>query len=429
MPAQLCRHPRHRQSRWRFYITDGLDPNNILSVRLVTPDDSIRERLFFESMSMDDRYKRFFHPKKYMSDKEVKQATRVDYFKSFKIAAVSRATDKFAGTAVFFGYGDGCVEAAVCVLDQYKGHGLGGLLVDLLWRAAIEEFHAKRLNIEHLTSNGAVRKIFDRAAERYSVGCSEEPPEDGMKAVTWELKSSLEDLPLQVRELDEVGMNQKYEVMRPAAHPWSLWSFELRMLVPHQGEIAHLQVRPLTPDDEVREAAYITNLGEKAMEWVRQHHLRAHADAHDLSEGEATNVSEAKQLTHYNFGKEFAIAALHLPSDSIVGVARWVDAKLTGEAEAFFSVLESWRGIGVGAFLADVIMQSAITEGKTSLSFEAPVGVPYLLEVAEQVAAKHSSELSRVENKDAVSITLTAKLKEEVDHPVQLTRLPGFPSA
>jgi GNAT superfamily N-acetyltransferase len=134
-------------------------------VRLIRPSDKELIRRGFERMSPDSRYKRFFSPKARLSNAELRYLTELDQVNHLAIGAERLAGDggdaiEGLGVARFVRYEDmpDMAEAAVAVIDEMQGKGLGSLLLQRLIAAAHER-GIRRLRFEVLGSNHPMKEL------------------------------------------------------------------------------------------------------------------------------------------------------------------------------------------------------------------------------------------------------------------------------
>ncbi len=110
-------------------------------VRPVRPDD--RELLLagFERLGPESRYQRFLAPMAELPDDVVTYLTEVDHHDHEALAAIDPATGDGVGVARFIRCADrpDTAEAAVTVIDDWQGRGVGTALLDLLADRAREE--------------------------------------------------------------------------------------------------------------------------------------------------------------------------------------------------------------------------------------------------------------------------------------------------
>src|SRR5262245_19880796 len=108
---------------------------------MVRPDDKERLRRGFHRLSPEARYLRFFTPKVDLSEDELRYLTETAGVRHVAIGAVRAGDDEEGlGVARFILLDDapGTAEAAVAVLDEIQGQGLGTLLFLRLLAAARE---------------------------------------------------------------------------------------------------------------------------------------------------------------------------------------------------------------------------------------------------------------------------------------------------
>jgi GNAT superfamily N-acetyltransferase len=114
----------------RVRLRDG----SVVTVRPVRPDDRDLFRSGFERMSGESRYRRFMSHKKALSERELDFFTRLDHDLHEAIGALDASTGEGAGVARMHRRPDdpSIAEAAVTVVDDWQGKGLGGVLLERL---------------------------------------------------------------------------------------------------------------------------------------------------------------------------------------------------------------------------------------------------------------------------------------------------------
>lgn len=120
-------------------LSDGTE----VRLRLVCADDREKLREGFEQLSSESRYTRFLTPKSTLSDAELEYLTELDGYNHFAIGAeLLDANRDGEGIAIARGVrlhdDEHTAEAAVTVVDEFQGCGLGSLLLDRLVTAARE---------------------------------------------------------------------------------------------------------------------------------------------------------------------------------------------------------------------------------------------------------------------------------------------------
>ena len=103
-------------------------------VRPVRADDRERLRAGFERLSPESRYQRFLAPMAELSEADLTYLTDVDHHDHEALAAIDPETGEGVGVARFIRCADrpDTAEAAVTVIDDWQGRGVGTALLDLL---------------------------------------------------------------------------------------------------------------------------------------------------------------------------------------------------------------------------------------------------------------------------------------------------------
>ena len=141
----------------------------LLDVVPLPPPETPWQRLRreFLAMSPESRYRRFFTIKHELSDDELRYLTELDGVRHFAIGAITPDGEGL-GVARFISLRDepGTAEAAIAVLDEMQGKGLGSLLFMRLVAAARER-GVERVRCEVLGSNHGMQEFLKTiSAER-----------------------------------------------------------------------------------------------------------------------------------------------------------------------------------------------------------------------------------------------------------------------
>jgi GNAT superfamily N-acetyltransferase len=138
-------------------------------LRLVRPEDKDRLRAGFEKLSPESRYLRFFVPKPHLTEAELRYLTELDGVDHVAIGAARLDDDgeegDGLGVARFIRVADepDCAEAAIAVLDEIQGKGLGTLLF-LRLVAAAKARDVARFRCEVLGENTAMAEMISGVA-------------------------------------------------------------------------------------------------------------------------------------------------------------------------------------------------------------------------------------------------------------------------
>jgi GNAT superfamily N-acetyltransferase len=145
----------------RVRLRDG----SVVLVRPVTPVDRCLYAEGFERFGDESRRSRFLTSKKELTEAELDFFTKIDHDRHEAIGAIDAETGAGVGVARMVRIGSGsCAEAAVAVVDEWQGRGLGGVMLDRLIA------RARALRIERFlavlrTDNRAMLTLFKRAGE------------------------------------------------------------------------------------------------------------------------------------------------------------------------------------------------------------------------------------------------------------------------
>jgi len=159
-----------------YLVTEVLRDSTVILIRAIHPDDKESLLRHFHGLSPESVYRRFFSPKRSLSDDDLRQLTELDFVNHVGLAA----TTEWDGDERFIGIGryirmenPAHAEVAFAVLDDHQGHGIATVLLKHL--AKIARMNGViRFEADVLGSNQPMIEVFGnsgfRASESYEGG-------------------------------------------------------------------------------------------------------------------------------------------------------------------------------------------------------------------------------------------------------------------
>jgi GNAT superfamily N-acetyltransferase len=146
----------------RIRLEDGSE----VLLRPVEPHDRGHFERAFERLGEGSRYRRFLAPKKLLTESELDYLTDVDHVDHEAICAFDAATGEGIGASRYVRFAErpAVAEAAVTVIDEWQGRGVGTLLLDRL-TARAEANGVERFSATMLVANPAVRHLLEGIGE------------------------------------------------------------------------------------------------------------------------------------------------------------------------------------------------------------------------------------------------------------------------
>lgn len=137
-----------------------------VQLRPIVPDDKGHLVAGFERMTPESRYRRFMAPIQELSEEQLAYLTEIDYGDHFAWIAFSLDDADVPGVGVgrYVRLPDDptAAEAAVTVIDDYHGRGLGYLLLHALGAVALEN-GIRRFRGYALEENRPLRELLEAA--------------------------------------------------------------------------------------------------------------------------------------------------------------------------------------------------------------------------------------------------------------------------
>ena len=177
-------------------IDDGpleatLKDGTLVRFRPITPGDKAWLQRGIEQMSPESRYRRFFAPVDHLTDEQLRYFTEVDQVSHVAwLGYLAGPGDQRAIAVARFVRVPGqpeAAEAAVTVIDEFQGRGLGRAMLVVLTREAIR-LGVKRFTMFVLGENQAMMALLHVA------GATSDGMKDGVYQMHVDLPDRLEDL-------------------------------------------------------------------------------------------------------------------------------------------------------------------------------------------------------------------------------------------
>jgi acyl-CoA synthetase (NDP forming)/GNAT superfamily N-acetyltransferase len=152
-------------------LADG----GVAHLRPIRPSDAVRLVAFYERVSPESKYLRFFAPYPRLSNRDVKRFTEVDYVN--RVAFILTLGENMIAVGRYDRIEDDHAEVSFLIEDAHQGRGIAQLLLEHLAQAARER-GITGFVAEVLPENRRMAKVFADAGYRVSKGI-----EDGVLAV------------------------------------------------------------------------------------------------------------------------------------------------------------------------------------------------------------------------------------------------------
>ena len=172
-PGNIDADPPGYPREWEadILLADG----GVAHLRPIRPSDADRLVAFYDRVSPESKYLRFFAPYPRLTDRDVQRFTRVDYVD--RVAFIVTLGEDMIAVGRYDRIEDDHAEVAFLIEDAHQGRGIAQLLLEHLAQAARER-GITRFVAEVLPENRRMAKVFADAGYRVSKGM-----EDGVLAV------------------------------------------------------------------------------------------------------------------------------------------------------------------------------------------------------------------------------------------------------
>ena len=149
----------------RNYIaSEVLKDGTAVTIRAIRREDKGRLLEAFKNLDRESVYRRFFSPKKELSDSELDQLTDVDFNQVVALVVATQGADGeiLIGGGRYAAEGKDRAEIAFVTDSNYRGRGIASLILNHLARIA-REAEVQRFDAEVLAENAPMLAVFRRS--------------------------------------------------------------------------------------------------------------------------------------------------------------------------------------------------------------------------------------------------------------------------
>ena len=154
-----------------YTVVETLRDQRPVTIRAIRPGDKEPFREAFEGLEASSIYMRFFGPRKGLNDRELIEATEVDFIRTVALVACVQesAGERIIGGARYFALGGpdppSAAEIAFVVEEDYHGKGLASILLKQLLLIARQQ-GISRFEADVLHANKKMLRVFERSGLR-----------------------------------------------------------------------------------------------------------------------------------------------------------------------------------------------------------------------------------------------------------------------
>ena len=145
-----------------YTVSEVLKDGTAVTIRAIRREDKGRLLEAFKSLDRESVYRRFFSPKKELSDSELDQLTDVDFSQVVALVVATQGGEILIGGGRYAAEGEDRAEIAFVTDGNYRGRGIASLILKHLARIArgadIQQFDA-----EVLAENTPMLAVFRRS--------------------------------------------------------------------------------------------------------------------------------------------------------------------------------------------------------------------------------------------------------------------------
>jgi RimJ/RimL family protein N-acetyltransferase len=150
-----------------YTVVEKLRDQRQATIRAIRPGDKEPFREAFKGLEANSIYLRFFGPRKELTDRELVQATEVDFIRTVALVACVQesAGERIIGGARYFALGGpdppSAAEIAFVVEEDYQGQGLASILLKHLLLIGRQQ-GISRFEADVLHANKKMLRVFER---------------------------------------------------------------------------------------------------------------------------------------------------------------------------------------------------------------------------------------------------------------------------
>lgn len=174
-PDEARDESRHPVPEWEADVL--LKDGRVAQIRPIVPEDAPKFVEFYDRVSAESKYFRFFAPYPRLSDRDIERFTNVDHDR--RVAFVVTQHDEIIAVGRYDAVSDDEAEVAFLVEDAHQGRGIGQLLLEHLAQAGRERGF-REFAAEVLPENVRMLQVFREMG--YTVSGT---LEDGVQRLTF----------------------------------------------------------------------------------------------------------------------------------------------------------------------------------------------------------------------------------------------------
>ncbi len=151
-----------------YHAVEQLRDKRPVTIRAIRPTDKVLLREAFHGLEASSVYLRFFGPRKDLTDRELIQATEIDFIRNVALASIVQegGRERLIGVGRYIAYEGkdqpSAAELAFVVEEDYHGQGLASILFKHLLLIARKQ-GISRFEADVLHGNKKMLRVFERS--------------------------------------------------------------------------------------------------------------------------------------------------------------------------------------------------------------------------------------------------------------------------